>query len=137
MNVVGDHLATHTLDTEKAEQLRDRLREDNIRWGKVCVNANKWQLQLQTSLMENKEFHQTIEELCAWLEKTESQIRATEPVDLTSEKSVIDNKYQKFKRLHGDLERCEPRVVSLQEAANYLLKSIESTSDSSKSVHTR
>nr|CAD7412490.1 unnamed protein product [Timema poppensis] len=125
LNIVGTHLADHTEDTGRAEQLRARLVTTNSRWDAVCRSAAAWQTQLQTALMENDEFHQIIEELVEWLEKTENTIRMSEPVDLADDISVIEAKYNKFRELRGDLERCEPRVMSLQEAADQLLRHSE------------
>ena len=41
-------------------------------------------------------------------------------MDLSVSKTVLQTKYNKFLELQKDLQRCEPRVVSLQEAADQL-----------------
>lgn len=125
LNIVGEHLATHTLDTEKAVRLRERLQADNQRWEKVCSLASHWQSQLHHALMDNKEFHRTVTELCAWLEQTENKIKSSEPIDLTSDMKLIERKYKTFRELRSDLVRCEPRVVSLQETTSQLTKYLE------------
>ncbi|XP_062549342.1 muscle-specific protein 300 kDa-like isoform X2 [Armigeres subalbatus] len=125
LNIVGEHLATHTLDTEKAIKLRERLHSNNMRWDKVCNQSSQWQAQLHRALMENKEFHRTITELSTWLEQTEHKIKSSEPIDLTMDKSVIERKYKIFMELRNDLVRCEPRIVSLQETTSQLTKYLD------------
>lgn len=73
-------------------------------------------------MLQNQQFHGTITELCTWLEKTEAKIHMSEPVDLTADSNTMENKYQRFRELRAELERCEPRVMSLQEASNQLLR---------------
>src|SRR5699024_11046248 len=72
-----------------------------------------------------------ITELCSWLEKTEQRIRDSEPVDLAADRHTIETKFQSFRELRAELERCEPRVMSLQEAANQLLRRDEAPDGSS------
>jgi len=120
INVVGCHLAEHTPTQTKAEAMRTRLATVNEKWDHVCEQATLWQTRLQTALLENGEFHQTIQELLQWLEATTATIKEAEPVDLGVSKSVLQTKYNKFLELQKDLQRCEPRVVSLQEAADQL-----------------
>jgi len=120
INVVGCHLAEHTPTQTKAEAMRTRLAAVNEKWDHVCEQATLWQTRLQTALLENGEFHQTIQELLQWLEATTATIKEAEPVDLSVSKSVLQTKYNKFLELQKDLQRCEPRVVSLQEAADQL-----------------
>merc|ERR1719245_1437290 len=136
INVIGSHLAEHCPTLTKAEGMRLRLALVNEKWDNVCEQATLWQTRLQTALMENGEFHQTILELQQWLDSTTATIREAEPVDLSVSRPVLQGKYNKFLELLRDLHRCQPRVVSLQEAADQL----ELQSDSSsacKAVKTK
>jgi hypothetical protein len=72
------------------------------------------------NLFQNPEFHRTVEELTTWLESTTDSIRSSEPVDLRVDRKILEGKLEKFRDLYTDLLRCEPRIVSLQEAADQL-----------------
>lgn len=138
LNIVGEHLATHTLDTEKAVKLRERLQNNNMRWDKVCNQASHWQALLHRTLMENKEFHRTVTELSIWLEQTENKIKTSEPIDLTMDKAVIERKFKIFMELRNDLVRCEPRIVSLQETTSQLTKYLDgSTSQKFNEIYAK
>merc|ERR1719336_2569705 len=120
INVVGSHLAEHASSPSRAEAMETRLASVNGQWDAVCEQATLWQTRLQTALLENGEFHETILELQQWLDATTATVREAEPVDLRVARAVLHAKYHKFLELLKDLHRCEPRVVSLQEAADQL-----------------
>jgi len=120
INVVGCHLADHTGTPSKAESMRERLAQVNVQWDSVCEQAALWQTRLQTALLENGEFHNTIQELQTWLDATTARVKEAEPVDLSVSRAVLQAKYTQFLELQKDLQRCEPRIVSLQEAADQL-----------------
>lgn len=52
-------------------------------------------------------------------------------MDLTASRETIEGKFQNFLELRAELERCEPRVLSLQEAANQLLREDDAPEGSS------
>jgi len=120
INVIGSHLSEHCADSSIAEGLNDRLANINSDWDEVCEKATEWQTRLQTALLENSEFHSTITELQCWLDQTTLVVRESEPIDLSQSTERLTEKYNRFCELQADLHRCEPRVVSLQEAADQL-----------------
>lgn len=120
INVISSHLSEHSSERDRVEKLQSDLAAINDVWDSTCEDAAKWQTKLQTALLENSEFHRTIEELTQWLDETTASIRSSEPVDLSVDRQILQAKHDKFSQLHADLERCEPRIVSLQEAADQL-----------------
>ncbi|XP_026810785.1 uncharacterized protein LOC113552228 [Rhopalosiphum maidis] len=134
LNVIGHHLAEHSNDEERAAQIKNRLSATNSRWDRVCFACTEWQTKLQTALMENDEFYGVIDELVDWLDETERAIKTTEPVDLAEDTVIIVDKFNKFKNMHAELERCEPRVVSLLEAADWLRQANEKTGATTRST---
>ena len=52
VNVVSGHLAEHSRDRNRVEQLEQRLSGINNAWDRTCEDATKWQAKLQTALLE-------------------------------------------------------------------------------------
>ncbi|KAK9711351.1 Nuclear envelope localization domain [Popillia japonica] len=125
LNIVGTHLIEHSEDTAQAGLFTTRLEDSNKRWNSICQNATTWEVALQKALIDNHQFHTLILDLVAWLSKTEKRIKETEPVDLGVDVEILESQYYRFKEIRTELERCEPRVVSLHEASKALFKNQE------------
>ncbi|KAK8381872.1 hypothetical protein O3P69_015107 [Scylla paramamosain] len=120
LNIIGKHLADHTRDERRATRVRDRLAATNRRWEAVCAAASVWQAKLQTTLMGNSEFHSTIADLLAWTETTEeSLLKIAAEEDM--EEPALRDRVARVLDVRAEVERCEPRVASLHEAAQHLL----------------
>lgn len=52
LNVIGQHLAEHSDDEERANKIKTHLSATNSRWDRVYLACTEWQTKLQTALME-------------------------------------------------------------------------------------
>lgn len=120
LNIIGKHLAEHTRDERRATRVRDRLTAANQRWEAVCAAASVWQAKLQTALMGNAEFHSTISDLLAWTDTTEESLHKMAAEEETEE-TALRERAGRVLDVRAEVERCEPRVASLHEAAQHLL----------------
>ncbi|KAK7077527.1 hypothetical protein SK128_024284 [Halocaridina rubra] len=120
LNVIGKHLAEHTRDKRRGAQVQERLATVNRRWEAVCAAASIWQAKLQTALMGNAEFHSTISDLLIWTETTEETLHKL-AAEEGSEEAALRERASRILDIRAEVERCEPRVASLHEAAQHLL----------------
>ena len=120
LNIIGKHLAEHTRDARRGSQVRERLSAANRRWEAVCQAASVWQAKLQTALMGNSEFHSTISDLLTWTETTEENLQKLAAEEETDE-AALRERVSRVLDVRAEVERCEPRVASLHEAAQHLL----------------
>ncbi|KZS18270.1 Muscle-specific protein [Daphnia magna] len=131
LNIVVNHVAEHavTADQRAADRLRSRLAAANSRWDAVCKSAARIQGRLQSSLMQNEEYHRTIRDLVSWLERTEADIQSAEPIDLTVGNKQLKAQLTKFQDLYAQLSQFEPRVTSMREIADQVFaQSVEADS---------
>ncbi|CAB4070185.1 SYNE1 [Lepeophtheirus salmonis] len=120
VNVVGKHLISHYKSQEKASELQNRLNVINAQWDEACEAAILWQIRLQTSFLQNAEFHRVVDDLSKWLDETTISIQSCEPINLNLPSDILQTKLEMFDDLLHDLKRCEPRIVSLRETADML-----------------
>ncbi|KAH3846261.1 hypothetical protein DPMN_088560 [Dreissena polymorpha] len=114
------------LATEEGRQLHDRLKRMNGRWEAVCAQATRLQSELQDALMRCQEFHHTIHDLLLWEESIETRIQQCEPINLGNDEAALWNRLRKLKDIKFDLEKNQPRVMSLRDTADQLLMNSES-----------
>ncbi|RXG73350.1 hypothetical protein Avbf_03381 [Armadillidium vulgare] len=120
LNVIGRHLADHTRDIRRAENVRSRLDAANKRWEGVCLSASLWQAKLQEALMGNTEFHNSVTELLVWTEEKETAVHNIN-VDESDDEILLRERVHQLLDIRAEAERIEPRVASLHQAAQQLL----------------
>ncbi|CAL4178286.1 unnamed protein product [Meganyctiphanes norvegica] len=127
LNIIGKHLAEHARDAHRGTAVRERLSSANHRWDQVCTAASSWQAKLQTALMANSEFHSTISDLLIWTEATEAELlRLAADLEETDSEGaeplmLRERQAARILEVRAEVERCQPRVSSLHEAAQHLL----------------
>lgn len=107
--------------TEEGRQLRDKLNLMNKRWDAVCSQATHVQGELQDALMQCQEFHHTIHDLLLWLEGVEMKIQQCEPIKLGNDEAALWTRLRKLQDIKFDLEKNQPRVMTLRDTADQLL----------------
>lgn len=93
---LGKHEETRTMGQVELDKLRDRLKKALEQWRKVCHRAAAWQARLQIALIENPDFHVTINQYEKALSQIQDTIHGLEPVDLGRKRKIIAKKLRKF-----------------------------------------
>lgn len=93
---LGKHEETRTMGQVELDKLRDRLKKALEQWRKVCHRAAAWQARLQIALIENPDFHVTINQYEKALNHIQETIHGLEPVDLGRKRKIIAKKLRKF-----------------------------------------
>ncbi|KAG7239212.1 hypothetical protein INR49_029965 [Caranx melampygus] len=94
-------------DSEEAWQLRDGLKEMNLRWDRLRASLEDWREELQTALMQCQEFHEMSHGLLLWLENIDRRRNEVVPIPP--------------KQIKCELLDSQQKVSSLQELSTQLL----------------
>ena len=87
--------------TVEGRQLQSRVHELECRWEAVTARASDTQHRLQGALLQCQEFHHTVQDYLLWLEGMESRMRHCEPIRLSSETSLLWDKYNMLRVRHS------------------------------------
>lgn len=99
--------------TAEGRQLQSRVRELERRWEAVTARASDTQHRLQGALLQCQEFHHTVQDYLLWLEGMESRMRCCEPIRLSSETSLLWDKYNMLRVRHSSVCVCVFSVIKL------------------------
>jgi len=102
------------------DEFRNRLAGAMQRWELTSRGVTKMHGYLQANLLQNDDFHDRLATLTLIVDKMESKIKQTEPVNLNADTRTLKRKYHTFKELKEELSLCEPRVVFLYSSVNML-----------------
>ncbi|XP_076442569.1 nesprin-1-like [Babylonia areolata] len=107
--------------TPEGRDLQTRVADLEQHWDGVSDRAANTQQALQVALLQCQEFHHHMHDYLLWLEGLEGRVQACEPVVLTDDLTVLQEKYTELKAVYGELEQKQPAVLALRETVDQLL----------------
>lgn len=118
LNILSEELIEQATP-EASKRLKKRLLALNQRWQNATERAKRRQGQLQTALGESADIRRQVSSLVQWLRGAEEGVHACKP-NSEDDQSTLTAKYGKLRHLRDDLERTQPRVLSLQDLVEQL-----------------
>jgi len=73
-----------------------RMRSIVQRVERVQTRCDVWRSELQVALIQCGDFHQTIDNLCSWLNRIEQELTRVEPVHIAAPQSELRRKHAKL-----------------------------------------
>ncbi|XP_029965559.1 nesprin-1 isoform X1 [Salarias fasciatus] len=108
-------------DSEEAWELRDGLKEMNLRWDRLGASLEDWREELQRALMQCQEFHEMSHGLLLWLENIDRRRNEVVPVPHRANLETLRTCHKKLMQIKCELLDSQHKVSSLQELSAQLL----------------
>ncbi|KAJ8290336.1 hypothetical protein GJAV_G00011560 [Gymnothorax javanicus] len=124
-------------DSEEAQEIQASLRSVNQNWVKAYTALDSWESQLQNTLIQCQEFHETLHSLLLWLAHTESRRFAVNINDPSLDPTVLREHCTTLKGLEKELQGRQQEVTSLQRISSQLLQEArgEDSTEAKEKVH--
>ncbi|XP_055362111.1 nesprin-1 isoform X16 [Betta splendens] len=110
-------------DSEEAWELRDGLKEMNLRWDRLHSSLEDWREELQRALMQCQEFHEMSHGLLLWLENIDRRRNQVVPIAPKAERETLRAHHQTLTQIKRELLDSRQKASSLQELSAQLLVS--------------
>jgi nesprin-1 len=151
LTIIGDHLSQHRQKAVvKIPRFHEKLDKNTTKWDAVCKKETAWQIRLHKALLSNDEFYNIIDDLSEWLVESEMRIKQLYPFEVNQEfnfqqppdidevtRHLYEEKLKSLQDIKQELDQCEPRILSLQEAAQQLFISNDANNKNSKLIYER
>ncbi|CAI5683845.1 unnamed protein product [Oreochromis niloticus] len=108
-------------DSEEAWELRDRLKEMNLRWDQLGASLEDWREELQRALMQCQEFHEMSHGLLLWLENIDRRRNEVVPIPQKANRETLRAHHKTLMQIKCELLDSQQKVSSLQELSAQLL----------------
>ncbi|XP_035564310.1 nesprin-1 isoform X17 [Canis lupus baileyi] len=114
-------------DSEKSQDLQDRLSQMNGRWDHVCSLLEEWRGLLQDALMQCQDFHEMSHGLLLMLENIDRRKNEIVPIDSNQDAETLQDHHKQLMQIRHELLESQLKVASLQDMSCQLLVNAEGT----------
>lgn len=129
LNRQANELTEHTTP-DQAMVITEPVNEVNRRWDDLCNGIVDRQRELEKALLRLGQFQHALNELFAWMSKTENHLDDLKPI--FGDSQVIEVELAKHKVLMNDIQAHQTSVDTLNRAGQTLIEEDRGTEDASK-----
>ncbi|XP_026174038.1 nesprin-1 isoform X1 [Mastacembelus armatus] len=108
-------------DSEEAWELRDGLKEMNLRWDRLGTSIEDWREELQRALMQCQEFHEMSHGMLLWLENIDRRRNEVVPIPPKVDRETLRAHHKTLTQIKRELLDSQQKVSSLQDLSSQLL----------------
>ncbi|XP_074600372.1 dystonin-like protein short stop isoform X2 [Brevipalpus obovatus] len=116
----------------QARAVREPLNDINRRWDSLLKGIVDRQNELENALLRLGQFHHSLDEFMAWIEKTDRTLDEMRPT--FADAQVLEVELAKHKVLMNDIHAHQTTVDTLNKAGRMLIESDRGSEDANKTV---
>lgn len=125
VNTTGQELLMKFDGDEKRDELKNELEDLNTKWNDIPIILDERQQKLRSDIQLLKEFHDELNNLDEWLNKTSKYLIEISNDKLIKDVETTEFKLEQINSMANDISKTKPRIESLQILTNQLLENSE------------
>ncbi|ODN01709.1 Dystonin [Orchesella cincta] len=121
---------TERTSPDQAAKIKGPLAQVNRRWDELLKGIVERQRELENALLRLGQFQHALQELMAWIEKTNKQLDSLKPV--FGDPQIIEVELAKLKVTINDIQAHQNSVDTLNDAGRQIIESEKGSENASK-----